>query len=125
MTTFLFPLLVKLGVPEKLRAPLQWALVAAAGVLAFLAARALYDASVVEEYEEKRAIRSIEARDQAAEERAQDTVRTTLAEKEMHDVIDSAPKGGALSPAARALACERLRRRGGDLPAACGPAGGG
>ena len=119
--TFLFPLLAKWGVPEPLRAVVQWALVALAAIAAFFAVKAIYDASVIEDYEKDRAIEAVDARDEAATGRADDTIKNTIEEKELHDAIDAAPKGGEVSPAARALACERLRKRGGDLPAACGP----
>lgn len=123
MMTFLFPLLAKWGVPEQLRAPLQWLILAALAVAAFLAAKALYDSSVIEEHEQEKAIEAIESRDEAAEQRAIDTIENTLNEKELNDAIDAAPQGGTLSPAARALACERLRKIG-RVPPACGLEGG-
>lgn len=121
--TFLFPLLAKWGIPEKLRAPVQWAIIAALVIAGFFAVKAMYDSSVVEEHEEEKAIATIEARDDAAEARADDAIRNTLDEKETLDVIEAAPKGGTLSPAARALACKRLRDIG-RVPPACGPEGG-
>jgi hypothetical protein len=119
MTTFLIPLLVKFGVPEKMLKPVQWAIFALAIVLAFLAAKAIYDASVVDDYEKDRAVESIDARDDAAEQRAKDTIKNTVNEKDRNDAINAAPTTGTLSPAARALACERLRQRGGELPPGC------
>lgn len=121
MHTFLLPLLAKLGVPEELQKPLRWVIFIVAAVLAFFAIKAIYDASVVDDYENKRAVESIEARDTAAEQRAQDAIENAKTEKELIDAIEQAPAGGTLSPAAIALGCERLRRRGGELPTACGP----
>lgn len=60
--------------------------------------------------------------EKAAEQRLADERRQLEAEKQYENVIAAAP-GGANSPAARALACERLRRAGyaaTDLPAECG-----
>ena len=124
MHTLLLPLLEKWGVPEALRKPLQWAIFIAAAIAAFFAVKAIYDASVVEDYENERAVESIEARDTAAEQRANDAIQNAETEKELIDAIEQAPSGGEVSPAARALACERLRNRGGELPAACRSEGG-
>ncbi|NVD44380.1 hypothetical protein [Qipengyuania atrilutea] len=123
MHTFLLPLLAKWGVPEELRRPLQWAILIALAVLAFFAVKALYDANVVEDYENERAVESIEARDTAAEQRATDAIANAETEKELIDAIEQAPEGGELSPAARALACQRLRNAG-VVSAACGSDGG-
>lgn len=120
MHTFLLPLLAKWGVPEELQRPLRWAILIAAAIAAFFAIKAIYDASVVEDYENERAVESIEARDTAAERRAEDAIENAATEKELIDAIEQAPAGGTLSPAARALACERLRNAGVISPA-CGP----
>ena len=124
MHTFLLPLLAKWGVPEELRKPLQWAILIALAVAAFFAVKAIYDASVVEDYENERAVESIEARNTAAEQRANDAIQNAQTEKELIDAIEQAPVGGEVSPASVALGCERLRKRGGELPAICGSEGG-
>lgn len=123
MHTFLLPLLAKWGVPDELQKPLQWAILIALAIAAFFTVKAIYDASVVEEHEEEKAIQTIDARDDAAEQRADDTIKNTLNEKDLINAIEDAPEGGTLSPAARALACERLRKIG-RIPPACGPDGG-
>lgn len=123
MTFSLIPLLVKLGVPEELRKPVQYAILVLVAVGIFFAAKAIYDRSVVDDYVDKRAADTIEARDDAAEERAKDTIRDTINDKDRTNAIESAPPGGELSPAARALACERLRQLG-RIPPACRPSGG-
>ena len=81
-----------------------------------------YDKSVVEEHEQAREVRAGEAREDAAERRVDDQVNNAKSEEELHNVIEAAP-GGTLSPAAKSLACERLRRQG-RIPPACRPAGG-
>lgn len=77
-----------------------------------------YDASVVDAYKAKVEVKAAPAREKAAERRAADTITNTQNEKDLHNAVNSAP-GGALSPAAHALACERLRKAG-RTPAACG-----
>lgn len=122
MHTFLLPLLAKWGVPDELQRPLRWAILIALAIAAFFALKAIYDASVVEDYETDRAVESIEARETAAEKRADDAIKNAETEKELIDAIEQAPSGGELSPAARALACQRLRNAGIVSPA-CGPDG--
>lgn len=121
--TFLFAKLLglfPLTWPESLRKAAAWVSIAIAVIGLLWAARAAYDASVIDDHEKDRAIESIEARDDAADARASDAVANTKSEEERADAIDNAPKGGQLSPAALALSCQRLRQRGGKLPAACG-----
>jgi hypothetical protein len=81
--------------------------------------KCVYDASVVDAYKAKVEAKAAPAREKAADRRAADTITNTKNEKDLHDAVNSAP-GGALSPAAHALACERLRKAG-RKPAACGP----
>ncbi|MBP53116.1 MAG: hypothetical protein CMG88_00945 [Marinobacter sp.] len=81
-----------------------------------------YDASVIEKHETEREIEAAGAREEAADQRLRDQINNARDEEELHDVVNAAP-GGELSPAARALACERLRRIG-RIPAACRSEGG-
>lgn len=81
-----------------------------------------YDASVIERHKHEREVAAGKAREKAADKRVADTITNTQSEEELKNVINAAP-GGELSPAARALACERLRRVG-RVPAACRSAGG-
>lgn len=92
--------------PEPVRKVAAWAslVVAVAGLL--WAAKAAYDASVIREHEGEKAIESIEARDAAAEERAADIIKHTIAEKEATDAINSVSAGDAQLR----LDCLRLRR---------------
>ena len=81
-----------------------------------------YEASVIEQHEQEREIAAGDARESAADQRVADALENAQSEEELHDVIEAAP-GGELSPAAHALACERLRRFG-RIPPACRPQGG-
>lgn len=77
-----------------------------------------YDKSVVNGYKAEQAAKIAPAKEKASESLATSTVENAKKEEELHVVIHNAPKGGELSPAAHALACERLRRYG-RHPAAC------
>lgn len=70
--------------------------------------------------------KAFKAGEKASEQRLADERRKLEVEKKYEDAIAAAP-GGRNSPAASALACQRLRRAGysgADLPAECGPSGG-
>jgi hypothetical protein len=92
-------------------------------VVAFIAWDWWDDRRAVQAAEDRREAKAGKAREQSADERLSDALRNADSEKELHDAIDDAPKGGELSAAAHALACERLRRVG-RVPPACRPAGG-
>lgn len=95
---------------------------AVALVIALGVGKCAYDNSVIEDHEVQREAAASGAREDAADQRAVDTIENAKSEKELQDVIQNAP-GGNLSPAAHALACERLRRYG-RIPPSCGPSGG-
>jgi hypothetical protein len=95
----------------------------AALVTGFLGWLVLHDRAVIDRHEAKIEAAAAPARDQAAQERVADAIANTQSEKDLHHAIDSAPASAGLSPAAHALACERLRQRG-RVPAACGSASG-
>lgn len=95
---------------------------AVALVIALGVGKCAYDNSVIEDHEVKREAAASGAREDAADQRAVDTIENAKSEKELQDVIQNAP-GGNLSPAAHALACERLLRYG-RIPPSCGPSGG-
>ncbi len=120
MITWLISQFASWGLPEPLRKVAAWASVVLTVLALLWAGKALYDASVIADHEDDRALESIDARDDAADARASDAITNTESEKGMNDAINNA-HGGSLSPAAHALACERLRRRGGKLPASCRP----
>ena len=105
--------------PEPLRKAAAWGfvIVAASGLL--WAAKALYDASVIEDHENEKTAQSAKARDAAAEERAADIIKNTIEQKEAEDAINSVPADDAQ----RALDCLRLERIN-IFPTACGHSGG-
>ncbi|MDE1917649.1 MAG: hypothetical protein KGJ57_18280 [Sphingomonadales bacterium] len=101
-----------------------WPAFAALGVIAaFGIWLAVHDRKVIANHEEVVEAAAATARDAAAGQRVQDAVINTRNEQDLHHAIDTAPTGGALSPAAHALACERLRQLG-RVSTACGSAGG-
>lgn len=128
--TLIITLLARLGLSQ--RVARAWAPFAAAGLAVALLA-ALWagfqlwdwwdDRQAVKAAEVKREARAGEARETAADERLADALADQEHEEELHDAIHDAHDDGAPSPAARALACERLRRIG-RIPPACRPAGG-
>ena len=102
----------------------NWRVVAA--VVALAAAGlwlVLHDRAVIARHEAKVEANAAPARDAAAAERVRDAAANTKSEQELSHAIDNAPRGGDLSPAAHALACERLRAIG-RFPAGCRSASG-
>lgn len=98
------------GVPEPIRKAAAWAALITAALALLWAGKAIYDASVVREHETERAVKSIDARDKSAEDRADDAVRNLLAEKDREGAIKAAPNAGAtLAPSTVAANCARLR----------------
>lgn len=98
------------------------ALLIAAGFTAFLIWDHFDDRAAVKQAEAKREAKAQPARDKAAEERVTDAARNAAQQENYREAIEAAP-GGELSPAARALACQRLRNIG-RIPPACRPEGG-
>jgi D-arabinose 1-dehydrogenase-like Zn-dependent alcohol dehydrogenase len=80
-------------------------------VLAIFAAVKIHDHSVIAAHEAKLEQRAKPATDQAAKERANDTIANAKNEEEMHNVIAAQPDQ-PISPTSHALSCERLRRAG-------------
>lgn len=90
--------------------------------LAFLGlAKAIYDHRLIAAHEARQQAAGAKARAQATEEQIRDDAANARSEEELHNAIDTAPRSAAISPAAHALACERLRRIG-RIPEACRPA---
>lgn len=75
--------------------------------------------NIINDHDAKREAAASGARETSANERVKDGIADAKNEKELHDAIESAPSGGSVSPAARALNCERLHRQSGRLPAGC------
>ena len=108
-------LIVK-GIPARLAKPLLAfvALCAAAGLL--WAAIAYHDRNVIRARDAKVEQQAAKATDQAATERANDTIALNQSETEVHNVIASQPDR-PIAPTSHALSCERLRRAGRTPPA--------
>ncbi len=119
--SLLIGLFARLGLPEQFRKAAAWAAIIALGLLVAGILKSCYDRGVIDRHNAKVEQHAAKAREQAADERVSDAATNSATERDMHDAIDTAPKGGTLSPAAHALACDRLRRRGGRLPADCRP----
>jgi hypothetical protein len=105
------------GVPQRFREPLAWITLILAAIALLASMKALYDASVIDDHETERAVRSIDARDKAAEDRAADTIANSQAERERNDAIAKASDGPP-SDADRMLNCQRLRHLG-RIPPGC------
>jgi hypothetical protein len=119
--TVLIALLARLGLPEHFRKLAAWAVLAAAALAGLALLKGCYDRSVIDRHQARLAVQSAAARDAAATERAADAASDLANERNLHDAVDTSP-GGALSPAAHALACERLHKIS-RFPATCRPAG--
>ena len=116
--TLLLTILGRLGLADRYRraAAVAALILAALVVLAVLKSR--YDRTVVERHQARIEARTAPARAQADAERARDVSINSVNLEDLNDAIDTAPQGGTLSPAAHALACQRLRKLG-RVPAAC------
>jgi len=115
----LAPLLLSLGIPARFHKAALIGAAVVAVIAGFLIWLAVHDRGVVHRHDQEREAAAGEARETAADERVTDAVTNAKNEEDLHNAIDDAPKGGELSPAAHALACERLRKLG-RIPAACG-----
>lgn len=95
--------------------PVAWALVIVAALLLLSIAKCTYDGRVIADHEAKVTERTLRtdtaAKDEAAEQRARDTITIDQAEKERSDAIHSEPAGRPDDARIR-LNCERLRRAG-------------
>ena len=118
--TLLLALLGRIGLPERYRRITAMAALGLAAVIALAVLKIRYDHGVIEHHQAEVAARATEARDLAAAERVSDAARVSANQKDLDHAIDLAAPGGTLSPAAHALACERLRKLG-RVPAACRP----
>lgn len=116
--TFLIAKFTAWGLPEPVRRVAAWATVIAAACALLFAAKAAYDASVIDDHEQDKAVQTIDALDRSAEDRAVDAIKNMIDEKEREDAIKSAPTGDALSDADLRLNCLRLKALG-RVPEPC------
>jgi type II secretory pathway component PulJ len=84
---------------------------------AFAGLVAAYNHHVIGQHEAKIIARAKPATDQAANERAVDTITNAKNEEEAHNAIHSVPDAAPAAPSHQ-LACQRLRKLGRN-PAAC------
>jgi hypothetical protein len=118
--TLILPLLAHLGIPDTLRKPVQYLVLALVAAGLIWAAVAAYNAAVIDRHEERRAVDQIPAIEKSAEERAIDAVTNIMAEKEREAEIDKVARDEAakppearatLDPYATAAACTVLRQQ--------------
>lgn len=102
-------------VGERFARPLAGAILLATLVLAVLLAKAAYDRNVIADHtaaeDARTAITNSAAHNDAADQRARDSIRISEDERKRDEAIVSAPSG-LPSPAAVRLNCERLRQAG-------------
>ena len=116
--TFLIAKFATWGLPEPVRRVAAWATVVASACALLFAAKAAYDASVISDHEQDKAVQTIDALDRSAEDRAVDAIKNMIDEKEREDAIKSAPTGDALSDADLRSNCVRLKALG-RVPEPC------
>ena len=105
--------LVRKGLSSKAAPRVAWAgtaLVALCAVAALLwAAIAMHDRNVISTNDAKIERKAVKATDQAASERASETITLNQSETEAHNVIAAQPDQ-PIAPTSHALSCDRLRR---------------
>ena len=126
MLAFAVAVLAKMGLSEDMARRFAAPFLILAGAIVALGLYQTWDyfndQAAVREYQRKVEEQTAKARAKAEDERVADAIANATSEEELHNAVDSAP-GGVLSPAAHALACERLRRHG-RVPESCRPEGG-
>jgi hypothetical protein len=118
----LFALVAGWGVPAKLVKPLIYGVLVVLVLGALWGGKCAYDKSVIDSHEAKIEQRAKPATDQAATERAQETIAIQQHEQEMHNAIAAAPDQ-PIAPSSHVRACEQLRRAHRHSPSCRGPAG--
>jgi anti-sigma factor ChrR (cupin superfamily) len=108
--------LVARGLSEKVARAIAYAALALLILAAIAGGKCAYDRSVIAHHEAQQAQKSVKATNEAASERATDTVAAAKHEQELHDVIQAQPDQ-PIAPTSRALACKRLHDAGRDPPA--------
>lgn len=108
--TFLIAKFGAWGLPEPVRKLAAWATVIAAAVAILWAAKAAYDASVISDHEQDKAVQTIDALDRSAEDRAVDAIKNMIDEKEREDAIENVPDGSDYQLAADCLRLAKINR---------------
>jgi hypothetical protein len=109
-------LLVERGLNEKVARAIAYAGLALLILGALWGGKCAYDRSVIAHHEATIARKAAKATDQAATERAADTIANAKHQQELHDAIHSVPDAPPAGPS-HALACKRLHDLGRDPPA--------
>lgn len=108
--TFLIAKFAAWGLPEPVRKLAAWATVIAAACALLFAAKAAYDASVIDDHEQDKAVQTIDALDRSAEDRAVDAIKNMIDEKEREDAIENVPDGSDYQLAADCLRLAKINR---------------
>jgi hypothetical protein len=116
MGTIIGWLMLKLGVGDKAARAIAYVSLALLLAGAFFGAKAIYDHGVIAKHDAKIEKKAAKAVDQAAGERATDTIAQAKNEQEAHDAIAAQPDQ-PIAPTSHALACQRLRKLGRTPPA--------
>lgn len=110
--------LIKLAsaiVGNRLAKAAAWVLIVVAAIALLLIAKAAYDRDLIADHDaavtEKTLRTDATAKDEAADQRARDTIAIDTAEKERQDEIQKGPAGRP-DAARNRLNCDRLRRAG-------------
>lgn len=110
--------LIKLAsaiVGNRLAKAAAWALIVVAAIALLLIAKAAYDRDLIADHDaavtEKTLRTDAAAKDEAADQRARDTIAIDTAEKERQDAIQNG-QAGRPDAARNRLNCDRLRRAG-------------
>lgn len=105
-----------LGVPAKLAKPVIFGVGILLLLLAIFAMVKIHDHRVIQNHEAQIQKRAAPATNQAATERANDTISIAKHEEEAHNAVHSVPDAAPAAPS-HALACKRLRDHGRNPPA--------
>jgi hypothetical protein len=116
MGTLIGAIIARTGWSETAARLVAYVLLALLVLGALAAGKCAYDRSVITTQQTKVEHRAAPATDQAASERANDSIAEAKSEQEAHDVIHSVPDAAPAAPS-HALACKRLHDLGRDPPA--------
>jgi hypothetical protein len=117
MFALLIPYVLKLGVPAKFAKPVIFAVLGLLILAVLWGGKCAYDKNVIAKHEQQLEQRAKPATDQAATERANDTIAQAKNEEEAHNAVHSVPDAAPAGPS-HALACKRLSDHG-RHPASC------
>lgn len=123
MIALLAPILLRVGIPERLHRAALWIALALLTIALVWWFFRQHDAKVIERHEVKREAAASGAKERSAEDRANDAIINMINEREREDAIKAAPTGSAVSAPDLQLNCLRLQRLG-RVPEPCRHLGG-